>query len=275
MPLCPNREPVLPLLHDAGVPALSVFNLVFGRAGATAASVWVDDLHRPRAVLCRSRRLYLWSEDPRAAGRLVRSLPRTLRLNFGGTPLRLYRLIRRNWPGPDRNQRVWTNPCLMFVLRDPHRLRARGHRVEPLRPADAPTIVSQWPYGRSVSYVVSRIRRMPSVGIRRRGRLVAWALTHDDGSMGFLHVVREYRGQGMARVLTVALCTRLLRLGLVPFNYIVRTNRASIALTESMGFSRVGEYCWFGTLQGRVGRAGMRPASGRRAARLPSRPASR
>uniref|UniRef100_A0A7C4CAR7 GNAT family N-acetyltransferase n=1 Tax=candidate division WOR-3 bacterium TaxID=2052148 RepID=A0A7C4CAR7_UNCW3 len=266
MPLCVDREPLRPVLQTAGIPALSVFNLVFGRAGAPAPRVWVDDRHRPRAVVCRGRRFYLWATDSRAAGRLIRSLPRRSRLNFGATPLRFYRLIRRNWPGPDCSARVWTNPCFMFVLDDPRRLRAPGHRVEPLRPDDAPLIVSQWPYGRSRSYVASRIRRLPAVGIRRRGQLVAWALTHDDGSMGFLHVLAEYRGRGMARSLTVALCKQLLRLGLLPFNYIVQTNRASIKLTTSMGFRRVGEYGWFGSEAA---------ASGRRAARLPSAPASR
>lgn len=276
MPLCSDRELVRPLLEAAGIPALSVFNLVFGRAGPPAARVWVDNLDRPRAVACRSRRFYLWSADPRAAGRLVRSLPRSFRLSFGGTPLRLCRLIRRNWPGRDRNRPVWTNPCYLYVLHDPGRLRAAAHRVEPLRPADAPGIVRWWPYGRSVGYVASRIRCMPAVGIRRGGRLVAWALTHDDGSMGFLHVLEAWRGRGMARALTVALCTRLRRLGLVPFNYIVQTNRASIRLTAGMGFRRVGEYGWFGTAaRQRSGLSGRGRASGRRAARLPSVPASR
>lgn len=265
MPLCRNRELVLPLLQTAGIPALSVFNLVFGRAGTPASRVWVDDLARPRAILCRSRRLYLWAENARAAGRLVRSLPSALPLNFGGTPCRLYRLVRRNWPCRSRCLKVWTNPCYMFVLHEPHRLRAAAHRVGPLALSDAPVILRHWPYGRSVRYVFSRIRSLPSVGIRKKGRLVAWALTHDDGSMGFLHVREEYRGQGMARALTVMLCRKLLELGLIPFNYVVQSNRASIQLTESMGFRRVGEYCWFG----------VRPPSGLRAARPPSGPASR
>jgi predicted GNAT family acetyltransferase len=41
----------------------------------------------------------------------------------------------------------------------------------------------------------------------------------------------------------------VLRLGLQPFLYIVKTNRASIRLTESMGFTRGGEYGWFGTVR--------------------------
>jgi ribosomal protein S18 acetylase RimI-like enzyme len=65
--------------------------------------------------------------------------------------------------------------------------------------------------------------------------------------MGLLHVLDEYRGQGMARSITSALVQRLGRRRLPRFLYIVRNNQASIRLTESMGFTRKGSYCWFGT----------------------------
>jgi len=60
-------------------------------------------------------------------------------------------------------------------------------------------------------------------------------------------VVERYRHQGMARALTTALAERLLRFGVQPFMHIVTNNRASLRLTASMGFSRVGRYSWFGT----------------------------
>ena len=72
-------------------------------------------------------------------------------------------------------------------------------------------------------------------------------MTHDDGSMGFLHVVEQHRHQGMARTLTTALARRLLRLGVQPFLYILTNNTASLRLTTSMGFSRAGRFSWFGT----------------------------
>lgn len=75
---------------------------------------------------------------------------------------------------------------------------------------------------------------------------MAWGLTHDDGSMGFLHVREEWRGLGLARAITAALVRRLLRLGIRPHLYIVRNNLPSIELSESMGFRRVESYSWFG-----------------------------
>ena len=38
-------------------------------------------------------------------------------------------------------------------------------------------------------YIRWRIEHGPTAAIRRRGRLAAWALTHGDGSLGFLHVL--------------------------------------------------------------------------------------
>jgi predicted GNAT family acetyltransferase len=71
--------------------------------------------------------------------------------------------------------------------------------------------------------------------------------------MGFLHVVEEYRGRGMARTLTTALSERMLRLGIQPFVYILTTNKPSIRLTAGMGFSRAGQLSWFGTSPRRPG----------------------
>lgn len=247
MPLCRNPELLRPLL-EAGLPeSQSVCNLTFGAAGVRSSWLRVDCLEEPRAVLCRTRRLTLFATDARAAARVIAETPRNMRMRFGSTPMRFYRLIKRHWPGPDRGRRTWLNACYLYCLRPGQLVIDRSHRVTALRPDDAAAIRSYWPYGRSVEHLRRRIVAGPSCGIRHRGRLVAWGLTHDDGSMGFLHVMKDYRGQGMARAITTALAGRLLRLGATPFLYIVKRNRPSIRLTEGMGFERVGEHGWFGT----------------------------
>lgn len=247
VPLLRDRSLLLPLLYPRLPAASSVFNMVFGIAAPPAPRIWVDDGDRPQAVIVRGRRLALYALDRPAARNAIAELPRNLRLQFGATPMRFLDIIRDNWSGPDRGARLWINPCHLYAL-DPNRLVVnRRHRVTSLRSADAPTVVRFWPYGRDVMYVRERISRLPSAAIRRDGRLVAWGLTHDDGSMGFLHVLEEWRGRGFARSLTTALALRLLRLGLRPFLYVVKDNSASIRLTESMGFTRLGSYGWFGS----------------------------
>jgi predicted GNAT family acetyltransferase len=122
----------------------------------------------------------------------------------------------------------------------------RTHKVGYLKPEDARLIVDYWPHGRNEAYIRWRIAAGPTCAIRQKGRLVAWALTHTDGSMGILHVLDNYRGQGMARSITTALAERCLKAGLRPFLYIVEKNKASINLTKSMGFTRHAVVGWFG-----------------------------
>jgi GNAT superfamily N-acetyltransferase len=248
MPVCRDRDLLRPFVERHRPLTSSVANLLDDKFGSSLRWVRVDDLRDPHAVLCRTRRFTLFAVSGQAALRVLAETPRNMRMTFRATPTRFYRLIREHWRGPDAGRRTWHNHCYMYVL-GPGRLKIdRTHRVSRLRPADAPTIARSWPFGRSPAHILRRIRSGPGYCIRRNGKPAAWALTHDDGSMGFLHVVEEYRGQGMARTLTTALAERMLRLGVQPFVYIITTNKASIRLTASMGFSCAGRLSWFGTV---------------------------
>ncbi len=247
MPLIRERDCLRPLLERGGARAASVRNLVFGNAGARARWVRVDRLDRPGAVLCRGRRLYIWAPGPAAARAALADLPARTRCAFSAVPGNLVTACRDHFrarrPGISE---FWTNRCWLYELKASPPPPVRGVRVEPLVARDAATIAALWPHGRRVDYVRARIRAWPSCAVRHGGRLVAWGLTHDDGSMGFLHVLDEWRGRGFARAITAALSRRLLELGVRPHLYIMQDNLASITLTESCGFCRVGEYVWFG-----------------------------
>ena len=247
MPLLRDPELVRPFLTRCLPQSQTSYNIIFGGAGRRATWVRVDDPANPRAVIIRSRRFVLFAEDGRAAARVIAEVPRNMRLGFGSTPMRFCRLIKRNWRGPDKGRPVGLDACYLYYLEPTNLVAVPGPRVSPLKPADARAITAHWHYGRNPDHIRRLIRTQPGCGIRRKGRLVAWGLLHDDGSMGFLHVIEGYRGKGLARAITFALARRVLRLGQTPFLYIVKTNTPSIRLTESMGFTRGGEFGWFGT----------------------------
>jgi len=247
VPICRNRELIRPFLVRNLPAANSVSNLANNTLNSSVRWVRTDDLSDPHAVLCRTHRFSLFADSGRAAVRVLAEVPRNLQLVFSATPSRFCRLIREHWRGPDAGRRLWYNHCYLYVLTPGRLVIDRTHRVSRLRPDDAPLIARAWPYGRSPDRILRRIRSGPGYCIRREGMPVAWGLTHDDGSMGFLHVIEKYRHQGMARTLTTVLARSLLRLGVQPFMYIVTTNRASLRLTASMGFSRAGRFSWFGT----------------------------
>lgn len=268
MPICRDSKIVKPLLLTDEPGTRSIFNLVSGRAGGRAVWVRVDNPGNPQAVVCRSgalhrrQMLYLYAANTRAAERVLDEIPRRWRLEFAATPTRLVPAVRRALR--KRGRRLnWVSPCFLYVLDSEPRTEAggtrraerygfpslvidRSHRVGYLKPEDARLIVNYWPHGRNMDYIRWRIATGPTCAIRRDGKPAAWAITHADGAMGILHVLDEYRGQGMARSITTALAERCEKAGLRPFLYIVEKNKASIKLTESMGFRRHATVAWFG-----------------------------
>jgi len=247
MPLCRDLNLIRGFLNRNLPATNSVANLVNDTFNSSVRWIRVDRLDDPHAVLCHTHRFTLFAESGPAVLRLLAETPRNLRLWFNATPARFCRTIRENWRGPDAGRRVWYNHCYLYVLQPGRLVIDRTHRVSRLRPEDATRIAEAWPYGRSPEHILRRIQSGPGLCVRRRGAPVAWALTHEDGSMGFLHVLERCRSQGMARTLTTALALRLLRLGVQPFMYIVISNIASLRLTESMGFSQSGRFSWFAT----------------------------
>jgi 8-oxo-dGTP diphosphatase len=247
MPLCHDLDLIRPFIAKNLPATNSVSNLVDNTFKSSLRWVRADDLNDPHAVLCRTRRFTLFADSGLAAARVLAEVPRNQRMVFSATPTRLCRLIKTHWRGPDAGRRLRYNHCYLYILRPGRLVLDRTHRVSSLRPDDVPLIARAWPYGRSPDHILRRIRGGPGYCIRRKGAPVAWGLTHDDGSMGFLHVVEQYRHQGMARTLTTALAGHLLRLGVQPFMYIITNNRASLRLTASMGFSRAGRFSWLGT----------------------------
>lgn len=247
MPLCRDVELLRPFIEKSRPATNSVANLVYNTFSSHVRWVRADDVRDPHALLCRTRRFTLYADSGPAAARVLAETPRNMNMVFGATPTRFCRMIRENWRGPDAGRRVWYNHCYLYVLKPGRLVIDRTHRVSRLRPEDASLIAQSWPYGRSADHILRRIRNGPGYCIRRQGQPVAWGLTHDDGSMGFLHVLEAFRGQGMARTLTTVLARRLLSIGIQPSMHIITGNRASIRLTASMGFTRAGRFSWFGT----------------------------
>lgn len=76
------------------------------------------------------------------------------------------------------------------------------------------------------------------------GQPAGWAAMQDDGAMGFMFVLPEYRGHGYAKEITVDLIKKMRAAGRVPFVHIVHTNEASLSLVRSMGFELLKKIYW-------------------------------
>ena len=96
----------------------------------------------------------------------------------------------------------------------------------------------------SQEYIRYCIQNGPSAGIRESGKLVAWAMTHDDSALGILHVLEDYRRRGLAYKLTAYLIHRLRKEGKIPFAHIEETNLKSMGLVMKTGFRRDRNVHW-------------------------------
>lgn len=128
-----------------------------------------------------------------------------------------------------------------------------GNPLPPIRSAvvslsesDAPYIYGNSRYTEyiSIEYIADRIRNGIGLGIYKNDRLIAWAITHDDGAIGFLNVLKEHRGKGYGTDVTVAIIKRLLELGEVPFVHIEEENQGSMKLASKAGFRKDRRLHW-------------------------------
>ena len=118
--------------------------------------------------------------------------------------------------------------------------------IAPLSPDDAEYMFENSVYQKVTrpEYLRERIQDGPSGGIRESGKLAAWLMTQDDGSIGVLHVLDQYRGRGYAYDLTVYLITRLRERGRIPFVNIEETN-TSMNIALKLGFRKDRRLHWF------------------------------
>lgn len=104
-----------------------------------------------------------------------------------------------------------------------------------------------------IEYIKFRIQNGIGIGIKKHNKLVAWVLTHDDGAIGFMHVLEDYRNKGYALQLTNEIVRRLLSVDDLPFVHIEKNNEKSIKLAEKSGFKYVGDIHWIKIKQKKTG----------------------
>lgn len=95
-----------------------------------------------------------------------------------------------------------------------------------------------------IEYIKFRIQNGVGLGIKIHDKLVAWVMTHDDGAIGFMHVLENYRNKGYALKLTNEIIRRLKYIDDLPFVHIEKNNEKSIKLAEKAGFKYFGDVYW-------------------------------
>ena len=147
----------------------------------------------------------------------------------------------------DRFGIEWTLRCRKLAWPGDRAPGEPAHPIRSLVPGDA-----AWIFGHSdyqsytdIPYIQDQLRSGVGGGIEGPdGQLAAWALTHDDGAIGFLHVLEPFRRLGHGASLTRWMIHRVRERGGIPFVHIEGSNTRSLSLALKTGFEPRGEVWW-------------------------------
>ncbi len=97
----------------------------------------------------------------------------------------------------------------------------------------------------SGEYLAERIGAKALYGAFLEDRLVGFAGSHTDGSLGILYVEESCRGWGIGASLEAFCINRHLELGYVPYGHICADNETSLRLQERLGLYLSRESIWW------------------------------
>jgi len=153
----------------------------------------------------------------------------------------------------------WMLPLILATGKEEWRMETMRYMLDPnvIVPEPMNEIVSLTPDHTSyvfehtnyreytdMDYIRDRLEQDISAAIMKDGKPVAWGFTHDDGALGFLHVLPEYRRKGYARDIVLARIAKKREFGLPVYCNIVPDNTPTIKLMESLGFKPDRKIFW-------------------------------
>ena len=146
----------------------------------------------------------------------------------------------------EKQNAEWILSTMRYYLSDDVEVPENKKEVIPLTTDHIGFIISQSNYKQFLSpaYVEERISKSISAAIMKKDKLVAWGLTHDDGALGSLHVLDEYRKKGYGKEILISLIHQNRKLGKISFAQIEEKNLKATNLIEQLGFIKDRKVSW-------------------------------
>ncbi|MBE0538276.1 MAG: GNAT family N-acetyltransferase [Ignavibacterium sp.] len=140
----------------------------------------------------------------------------------------------------------WILSTMRYYLPDDIEVPENKLKVISLTTDHIGFIISQSNYKQFLTpaYVEERITKSISAAIFKKKKLVAWGLTHDDGALGSLHVLDEYREKGYGKEILISLIHQNRKLGKISFAQIEEKNVKATNLAEQLGFVKDRRVSW-------------------------------
>lgn len=146
----------------------------------------------------------------------------------------------------EKRNAEWVLSTMRYYLPDDVEVPENKKEVVPLTRDHIGFIISQSNYKQFLSpaYVEERISKSISAAIIKKDKLVAWGLTHDDGALGSLHVLDEYRKKGLGKEILLSLIHQNRKLGKISFAQVEEKNLKATNLIEQLGFVKDRGVSW-------------------------------
>ncbi|OQX93129.1 MAG: hypothetical protein B6I17_04140 [Tenericutes bacterium 4572_104] len=136
--------------------------------------------------------------------------------------------------------------CHKFYLPNHIKIEEPTTKVQTIKIEDAEIVNDRWHYkdDSSLDYIKTRIREGVTGAVYDDGKIIAWCITHSDGSLGSMFVEEEYRKKNYASSITSYMVTELRKEKKIPFLFVVEGNDKSLHLSRKFGFEEVGKVNW-------------------------------
>ncbi|WP_026881521.1 GNAT family N-acetyltransferase [Clostridium akagii] len=146
------------------------------------------------------------------------------------------------------NKIKWKLSTMRLILPHGTSIPEPKQGVSKLTVSDAEFIYENSDYKDFIStkYIIERIADGESSCIRYGDIPIAWGITQDDGAIGFLHVLPEYRNMGYAKDVMIDLIKKIRDKKKIPFGHIEEKNEKSMRLALSLGFEKDKVVSWAG-----------------------------
>lgn len=138
----------------------------------------------------------------------------------------------------EKKKAEWILSTMRYYLPEDVEVPENKLEVIPLTTDHIGFIISQSNYKQFLTraYVEERITKSISAAIMKKDKLVAWGLTHDDGALGSLHVLDDYREKGYGKEILISLIHQNRKLGKLSFAQIEEKNIKATNLIQQLGF---------------------------------------
>jgi len=146
----------------------------------------------------------------------------------------------------EKRKAEWILSTMRYYLPEEVEVPENKLEVIPLTTDHIGFIISQSNYKQFLTpaYVEDRITKSISAAIMKKDKLVAWGLTHDDGALGSLHVLDEYRKKGYGKEILISLIHQNRKLGKISFAQIEEKNLKATNLIVQLGFIKDRRVSW-------------------------------